>query len=898
MFSPGSPVCKVLALGLFATGPLALALPSRVANPALNVPSAPPQVAFSLATAFGGFTNPVALASPPGDTRRLFVCQKGGLLRLVADVTAPSPTVTTFLNLPALLSSRGESITTNGEQGLLSVAFHPDHAANRRFFIAYTVQKTGGKFQRLSRFTTLPGNPDLADPASEVILIEQHDEQVYHNAGDLHFGLDGYLYHSLGDEGGSNDGYGNSQTITRDFFSAILRLDVDLEGDEITGGDPAAPDDANLPPNPHPAIRLHGGLPAFEVPADNPFVGATSFLGQAVDPALVRTEFWATGFRNPWRMSIDPATGELWVGDVGQGTREEIDLVVKGGNYGWAYREANLPGPKAAAAPPDFDTLYHHPPIHDYPRSAGKAVVGGIVYRGSRISSLQGAYIFADYGSGNVWSLVRNPTGPPTVTRLTGEVGIAALGRDPSNGDVLLADYGGTILRLISSPVAGSFPATLSQTGLFSDLANLTPAPSLVPYSVNLPFWSDHALKRRWFAIPDGSSTMSWSRDGCWTFPAGQIWVKHFDLELERGNPATAKRLETRLLVKTATGAYGVSYRWNEAGTDATLVPDPGVAFDVAVSVDGAPYLQRWAIPSRAECMACHTPQAGHALSMDTRQLNLDPGGGNQLVQLHQAGYFSNTPDSPNLLPRLVRPDEDDFPIEARVRSYLAANCAFCHRPDGNGAPAEWDGRPGTTLAATGLIDGLPASDSGGFDPLLRLVAPGDPARSILLHRVAASPGFSRMPPIGSNELDHAAIDLLTAWIDDELPDRLTYDSWCAEHFPPPPPLALSSHDADPDDDPDADGASNLAEFLALTDPLSGSSFLRPQVTAGPDHVTVSCEVPANRSVVVECSEHLGTWQPWDVPGNHGLPHGGGLFQLTGPKTAARLFFRIRLAEN
>jgi uncharacterized repeat protein (TIGR03806 family) len=898
MSSPGFPLRFLLALGLAAAGSSALALPPRVANPTLNVPAAPPQVAFSLATAFGGFTNPVALASPPGDTRRLFVCQKGGLLRLVGDVTAPAPSVTTFLDLPALLSSRGESLATNGEQGLLAVAFHPAHAANRRFFIAYSVQKGGSKYQRLSRFTTRATNPNLADPASEVILIEQFDEQVYHNAGDLHFGPDGYLYHSLGDEGGSNDGYDNSQTITRDFFSAILRLDVDLEGDEIAGGDPAAPDDANLPPNPHPAIPLHGGRPAFEVPADNPFVGATSFLGAPVDPALVRTEFWATGFRNPWRMSIDPATGELWVGDVGQGTREEIDLVVKGGNYGWAFREGTHPGYKAAAAPPDFDTLYHQPPIHDYPRSAGNAVVGGIVYRGTRISSLHGAYIFADYAKGNVWSLVRNPTGPPTVTRLTGEVGIAALGRDPSNGDVLLADYGGDILRLTSAPVAGSFPATLSQTGLFSNLADLSPAPSVVPYSVNLPFWSDHALKRRWFAIPDGSSTMSWSRDGSWTFPAGQIWVKHFDLELERGNPATAKRLETRLLVKTASGAYGVSYRWNEAGSDATLVPDPGVAIDVAVDVDGTPRLQRWQIPSRAECMACHTPQAGHALSMDTRQLNLDPGNGNQLVELQQAGYFSKPPDSPNLLPRLVRPDEDAFPIEARVRSYLAANCAFCHRAGGSAAPAEWDGRPGTTLAATGLIDGLPASDSGSFDPLLRLVVPGDSARSILLHRVAASPGFSRMPPFGSNELDHDAIELLTEWIDDELPDRRTYDQWCAEHFPPPPPLALSTHATAPDDDPDADGASNLDEFLALTDPLSGASFLRPRVDAGPDQITVSCEVPANRSVLIECSEELGTWQRWDVPGNHGLPHAGGLFQLGGPRTAARQFFRIRLTEN
>src|SRR5262249_33085756 len=149
-----------------------------------------------------------------------------------------------------------------------------------------------------------------------------------------------------------------------------------------------------------------------------------------------------------------------------------------------------------------------------------------------------------------------------------------------------------------------------------------SPAPGLLPYTPNISFWSDYAQKRRWFIVPDAVSTMSWSRDNSWTFPNGSIWVKHFDLETTRGNPATSRRIETRVLVKNAAGCYGVSYRWNAAQTEAALVADAGEAFDIDVVENGVPHTQHYRIPSRGECIACHNPQAGHALSFNTRQLN------------------------------------------------------------------------------------------------------------------------------------------------------------------------------------------------------------------------------------------------------------------------------------
>ena len=859
----------------------------RIPNTPLNIPAAAPPTAIQVTNAFGNlsFSQPLCLVSPPGDTSRLFVCEKTGLLKVVTNVSAANPVATVFLNLPTLLQSRAESLSTMSEQGLLGLAFHPGFATNRYFYIFYSVSKSGIIYERLSRFTVQAGNPNAADTTTELNLINQADDAGNHNGGDLHFGPDGYLYVSLGDEGGGNDTYSNSQRIDKDFFSAFLRIDVDKRS-------------GNLEPNIHAAVPRDGGIARYSIPSDNPFIGATNFNGSVVKPANVRTEMWAVGMRNPWRYSFDSRTGELWCGDVGQDAYEEVDIITRGGNYGWAVREGLHAGPKGS--PVGFTSL---PPIYEYPHTGfagdsnfkGNSVTGGLVYRGSRFASLQGAYIFSDYVSGNIWALRRNGTNV-SVTRIAGQSGIAGFGTDPSNGDVLMANVdGGRIYRLIAvAATTSNFPTKLSSLGVFADLTELSVNPGLVEYEPNLPFWSDYAIKRRWFSIPNPTNQMIWSRDGLWTFPAGMFWVKHFDLELERGNPNTRKRIETRLLVKTTNGVYGVSYRWNEAQTEASLVEDAGADFDLSILERGIQRTQNWHIPSRAECLTCHSAAAGYGLSFTTRQLNhssvMPSFTGNQLDLFSGGGYFANAPSPSSVLPRHVRPDEVGYSLDSRMRSYLAVNCSYCHRA-GGGAPPTWDGRPELSLDLTGLLDGVPRNNGG--DPSNKLLVAGSPLHSILWNRVAATNGFGRMPPLSTRELDNTNIALLATWISDSLPIHHSFSDWRQTWF-----NSTNSPNGDLLADADSDGESNLEEFLTGSNPtLMVSSF---EVNAKVTGTTVAIEfsLPDQRWFQVEVSTDLVHWLPWEVPGNEGMPFPGGQVHLSGEASGSLQFFRVQLGEQ
>lgn len=371
-------------------------------------------------------SQPLAIVSPPGESNRIFIVEKKGRILVVSDLEQPAGRV--FLDLSDRLGTNSD-----GELGVLALAFHPQYKVNRQFYVWYTqftgTGRTANGTSRLARFLASTSDSQIADPASEQLLLVQRDEASNHNGGELLFGPDGYLYLSIGDEGAYNDILENSQRIAKDFFAGILRLDVDRRP-------------GNLPSNPHPAVQPG----TYLVPRDNPFVGTTSFNGQPVEPSTIRTEFWAVGLRNVWRMAFDPATGQLWAADVGQNAAEEINLIVRGGNYGWNYREARGRGPRAN---PENRTFIE--PIWDYPRTEGMSVTGGFVYRGARYPDLDGQYLFADYVSGRVWAL--RPDGDRRVTadrvRQIAQIAtVTSFGLDPRTGEILLASFSEGLLRL------------------------------------------------------------------------------------------------------------------------------------------------------------------------------------------------------------------------------------------------------------------------------------------------------------------------------------------------------------------------------------------------------------------------------------------------------------------
>ncbi len=321
------------------------------------------------------------------------------------------------------------------------------------------------------------------------------------------------------------------------------------------------------------------------------------------------------------------------------------------------------------------------------------------------------------------------------------------------------------------SNAAGIFPPLLSQTGAFKDTAGLVPASGLIPYELNVPFWSDAAEKTRWMAAPCGNGSsaprIGFATNGEWSFPKGTVFIKHFDFPIDDTRLDLKKRLETRLLVLDSTGSvYGVTYKWRPDNSDADLLTT-NLTERLVIKTATGTREQEWYYPSRQDCKTCHTDLAGGVLGVKTRQLNRDyayPGGTteNQLVVWNRLGIF-NPPlvrPSPAQLPRLARADDESRSLEDRARSYLDANCAHCHRP--GGTVAGFDTRYDTPLESQGLING-PVLINQGIDRA-RPIAPNDIWRSIMYLRISTLDPI-KMPPLAHALLDRQDVELMRRWI-------------------------------------------------------------------------------------------------------------------------------------
>jgi len=356
------------------------------------------------------FTNPVALLQAPNDNSRWFVVEQAGVVRVFANVPATS-TVDTFVDITSL-------VTSGGEMGLLGMAFHPAFPANPRVYLSYTNDKTAaGRISRISEFRLAAGGVTL-NPGSERVLLDISQPETNHNGGNIAFGPGGYLYIGMGDGGGGNDQHppiGNGQRMTT-LLGKMLRIDV-----TPTSG--------------------------YGIPAGNAFPSGNPQCGTSGTGAQNCPEIYASGFRNPWRWSFDKQTGELWVGDVGQGTLEEIDRVVAGGNYGWRCLEGtvvttNLP----CGSEPSL-----LPPVAEYGRTEGRSVTGGYVYRGTAIAGLNGRYVFGDFITGRIWHIAGNTAPTAQITGgLVSGLNISSFG-EGVDGELYVVHYGGQLYRLTGS---------------------------------------------------------------------------------------------------------------------------------------------------------------------------------------------------------------------------------------------------------------------------------------------------------------------------------------------------------------------------------------------------------------------------------------------------------------
>jgi uncharacterized repeat protein (TIGR03806 family) len=700
------------------------------------------------------FRNPLLMTVAPG-LDRFFVGEHYG--KLYSFPNDPNCTkADLFLDLTTEIHSWDKDGKVKGVGAVYSLVFHPQFQKNRYCYICYILDSKNNGEQlpdgsRISRFSVTDTDPPRVDPKSEKVVISWLAGG--HNGCDLHFGPDGFLYISTGDGSGPNppDARNTGQDIS-DLLSSILRIDVDRE---------------------------EKGK-AYAVPQDNPFV----------DTPNARPEIWCYGLRNPWRMSFDRQTGDLWVGDVGWELWEMIYRIKKGGNYGWSIMEGRQSvHPEGKRGPTPI-----LPPTFDFPHTEAASITCGYVYRGKKLKDLVGTFICGDWVTRKLWGTRFDGDKVVSHRELAqGNQRIVSFCQD-HEGELYFVNYDevGTLHRIVPNEEASKprtdFPRKLSETGLFTSVKDHKPAPGVVPFDVIAEQWADHAASERFVAVPGGKPIRMYDSpiqlpgaffSGQVYFPPDGVLARTISMEMERGNPRSRRRLETQVLHFDGETCHGYTYRWNDDQTDAVLVPSGGedtVLDIIDAKAPGSKRRQTWHYPSRAECMTCHNPWTGHTIAFTLAQLNrehdYDGVTDNQLRAMRHAGLVEllhrddETEQTSPLqeLPafRLTDPRDGKADLDARARSYLQVNCAHCHQ-FGAGGSAEIELRATVPIDRTKTLEVRPVQGTFGIAGA-QLLAPGDPDRSVLYYRMSKT-GGGRMPHIGSELVDDDGVRLMHDWI-------------------------------------------------------------------------------------------------------------------------------------
>jgi len=676
----------------------------------------------------------IDLVHVPDGTDRIAVVDRRGTIDVFAN-DRQTKARTRILDIKA-------KVSTAGEGGLLSVAFHPQFKTNRQLFVNYT--RPSPFTTVVSRFT-LDAATGRAPSSGEQVLLTIKQPWSNHDGGQIAFDATGKLLIGMGDGGSGGDPL-NAGQDDKTMLGKMLRIDVDK---------PA-------------------GSKPYGIPADNPKL-------TMAHAAKWLPEVWAKGLRNPWRFAVDRVTGKVWTADVGQNKYEEVDIVQAGKNYGWRITE----GTHCFLPQSGCKTEGLTPPVDEYDHKVGRSITGGYVYRGKDNPGLYGAYLYADYTTGRFFAL-RSVGGTYKRSQLL-DTSYKPVGfGEDQQGEVYVTMLmgGPRVMKLVATKSDGgaaTFPLTLKATGCFTDLAALTPAAGVMKFELNAPLWSDDADKQRYLVLPAGKGAGSKalklpaSDTDSWQVPTGTLVIKHFGLGHGAVGTAAQAPVETRFMKRTADGWQFYTYAWRADAEDADLVRDGASrVFDVPTSATTKDK-QSWELPSIAECETCHTGPAGaDLLGLQTAQLHRKRTFGSaaleQLEVMDGAGLLSGYKDTAGharmpQLHGLAAPPADQATLTAAARAYLHVQCAACHRPGGN-SNTGLDLRFATPLAAAKACGVKPQKgDLGVAD--IEVIAPGKPEKSALWLRMNAAPNADAfMPEIGVAKKHAPGVALIKAWIE------------------------------------------------------------------------------------------------------------------------------------
>ncbi len=630
------------------------------------------------------------------------------------------------------------------ERVVYGLEFHPAYEKNG-FVYLFGNGPTGQseRKNRISRFTVKHDSESVitCSADSELVIIEWRS--MGHDGGDLVFGHDGMLYVTSGDGTSDSDAWLSAQDVTN-LLGGVLRIDVE-----------------------HPTADRQ-----YSIPPDNPFLHIPNARG----------ELWAIGLRNPWRMTVDAKTGQIWVGSNGQDLWEYVNLLGRGENYGWSVYEGSHPfyvhrelGPGKLTVP----TFEHH-------HTESRSLTGGVVYYGDRLPELNGAYVYGDYSTGKIWAGRHDGT-KVTWHREIADTALQIAGFSNSHqGELLVVDHTGGIYKMEVNPASlrpsenPKFPTKLSETGIFESVSEHRVAPGVMSYSVISPAWNDGATAQRFMAIP-GTEKIEYADNRGWKFPDGSVLVQTLSMDIIADEGASKRRIETRLLVRQQGEWAGYSYRWNSQQDDAILVPTEGDNSLLNVASDGkTSEKQPWRFPGRAECMSCHSRAVNYTLGTTTVQMNRthDYGGisDNQLRTLEHIGLFTAPLSKPaDERKKLVDPHDGTLPLESRAKAYLHTNCSSCHVSAGGGN-ARMELEFVTALDRMEIVSQFPQHDTFGITQPM-IIAPGQPDRSVMLARLTRR-GRGQMPPLVSNRADVKGVELIKQWVASMQSDRKFVKEW------------------------------------------------------------------------------------------------------------------------